>query len=198
MFYLYCWCLWLHFVSILALAYLLSLNLAKVLWFPPCLHSRGMIESSSFIASLLAVPNRMTALYPKLNGFEWSILVLRFWSLGSLFLFACAYSLWEASVSSSLLPRTSWSICVLLLRSISPSSPILLALNLIFGFTFITIMFVVQVCVTMLRAFSPKSLFCRPKFWISPSLVYSMMYSSMCNVGCLIQVSFSVKKKRCQ
>lgn len=198
MFYFYCWCLWLHFVSILALAYLLSLNLAKVLWFPPCLHSRIMIESSSFVASLLAVPSRTTALYPKLNGFERTILFLRFWSLGSLFLFACAYSLWEASGLSSLLPRTSWSICVLLLRSISPSSPMLLAFNLIFGFTFITIMFVVQVCVNMLRAFFSKNLFCRPKFWISPALVYSMMYSSMCNVGCLIQVSFCVKKKRCQ
>ena len=72
-------------------------------------------------------------------------------------------------------------------------------LVLFFGFTFIVIMFVVQVGVNML-----------PLFWLwfrrtccsagvnsgfNPALVYPMMYSSMCNVGCLIQVYFSVKKK---
>ncbi|CAN6844129.1 unnamed protein product [Brassica oleracea] len=60
-------------------------------------------------------------------------------------------------------------------------------------------MFVVQVGVNMLPLFglwfrrTCCSAGVNSRF--SPALVYPMMYSSMCNVGYLIQVSFSVKKK---
>ncbi|CAN6996701.1 unnamed protein product [Brassica oleracea var. botrytis] len=60
-------------------------------------------------------------------------------------------------------------------------------------------MFVVQVGVNMLPLFGLwfRRTCCSAgvNSGFSPALVYPMMYSSMCNVGCLIQVYFSVKKK---
>ncbi|CAN7039584.1 unnamed protein product, partial [Brassica oleracea var. botrytis] len=58
--YLYCWCFWLRFVSILALACLSSLTLAKVLRF-------------RFLSSLQSLDCAVSGL----NGIERSVLVLR-------------------------------------------------------------------------------------------------------------------------
>ena len=56
--FLYCWCLWLRFVSIPNHACLSSLILVGVVRFAPCLLSKGMIESSFFTASQLAFLSR--------------------------------------------------------------------------------------------------------------------------------------------